>query len=286
METEGAAVLASAVGQDFARALHEGLARLAGTRTAGAPRPETDAGRRTPVLPWAGEDGRDAHGGDVEGDGLAGERDAHVECRWDERRRMARDLHDHIGGTLATARRLITESAAAPQAPARLAAAHDLLREAESHVRELLGELRAVTELPPLREAIERFATRTAPPGVEVTVRATGNEQLIATAHRHALFLAVREALRNCFEHAHASRVTVTLRTTRWWAHAGVEDDGRGFDAAGGEAGTGGEAGGTGGAGLASMAQRMEDIGGRLTIESSPVDGTRVDLHLPLRPRS
>lgn len=34
------------------------------------------------------------------------------------------------------------------------------------------------------------------------------------------------------------------------------------------------------------MTQRVEDIGGKLTIESSPVDGTRVDMHLPLRPRT
>ncbi|MEV4437388.1 ATP-binding protein [Streptomyces sp. NPDC049555] len=251
---------AAVLGRDFARALTEGLARAATTTLERRPAPaapaEPDPDPLPPAAPAAGA-----------------ATDEHADCRWHERRRVARDLHDHIGGALATARRLIAECAPEVRDPERLAAAVTFLSEAEGHLRGLLGELVTATELPPLREAVEGFAAEAAPPGVEVTVKVTGNERLVATAHRRALFLSVREALRNSFEHAGASRVAVSVRTTRWWVHAAVEDDGRGFDPA------------RAGAGIASMQQRVEEIGGRLTVESSPVDGTRVDLHVPLRPR-
>ncbi|MFF4224812.1 sensor histidine kinase [Streptomyces abikoensis] len=278
----------SVIGRDFARALNEGLARARATappRTRrSSPTPRTRLPRPTPPG-TEGSTGRDLSvTATAEGSTSAGPTatpDEHTDCRWQERRRVARDLHDHIGGALATARRLLVECGPGVDDPGRLAAAQVFLHEAEDHLRGLLGELVTATELPPLGEAIEGFAAEAAPPGLDVTVKITGNENLVATAHRRALFLAVREALRNTFEHAGASRVAVSVRTTRWWVHAAVEDDGRGFDP---ERATDGE--GRPARGIASMTQRVEDIGGKLTIESSPVDGTRVDMHLPLRPRT
>ncbi|AZQ72793.1 histidine kinase [Streptomyces luteoverticillatus] len=274
----------SVIGRDFTRALNEGLARARATapprtrRASPTPRP------RLPRPTSAGIDdstsGNPTAVGSTSADPPATP-DEHTDCRWQERRRVARDLHDHIGGALATARRLLVECGPGVDDPGRLAAAQVFLHEAEDHLRGLLGELVTATELPPLGEAIEGFAAEAAPPGLDVTVKITGNENLVATAHRRALFLAVREALRNTFEHAGASRVAVSVRTTRWWVHAAVEDDGRGFDP---ERATDGE--GRPARGIASMTQRVEDIGGKLTIESSPVDGTRVDMHLPLRPRT
>ncbi|MDT0452830.1 sensor histidine kinase [Streptomyces hesseae] len=299
----------SVIGRDFTRALNEGLARA---RATAPPR------NRRPSPPAAAERAaRATSGSAARGKGSAprvrtpqptpasppqpmsrppssgiedstsadptAAPDEHTDCRWQERRRVARDLHDHIGGALATARRLLIECGPGVDDPGRLAAAQVFLHEAEDHLRDMLGELVTATELPPLGEAIEGFAAEAAPPGLDVTVKITGNENLVATAHRRALFLAVREALRNTFEHAGASRVAVSVRTTRWWVHAAVEDDGRGFDP---ERVTTGTGAGRPARGIASMTQRIEDIGGKLAIESSPVDGTRVDMHLPLRPRT
>ncbi|MFF4160563.1 sensor histidine kinase [Streptomyces sp. NPDC001678] len=304
----------SVIGRDFARALNEGLARARATtpprpRRGRTPRPApsgaTPAGTGAAVTapaaasssvtslarPKPSRTGAGAGIGTKTGTKTGTEDsgsaaptaapDEHTDCRWQERRRVARDLHDHIGGALATARRLLVECGPGVDDPGRLAAAQVFLHEAEDHLRDMLGELVTATELPPLGEAIEGFAAEAAPPGLDVTVKITGNENLVATAHRRALFLAVREALRNTFEHAGASRVAVSVRTTRWWVHAAVEDDGRGFDPERVTTGAGRPA-----RGIASMTQRVEDIGGKLTIESSPVDGTRVDMHLPLRPRT
>ncbi|MCC3779166.1 sensor histidine kinase [Streptomyces sp. UNOB3_S3] len=272
----------SVIGRDFARALNEGLARARATtpprpRRVRAPQPTPAPSGATPAATGPARTGtKDSTSAD-----LTATPDEHTDCRWQERRRVAHDLHDHIGGALATARRLLVECGPGVGDPGRLAAAQVFLHEAEDHLRDLLGELVTATELPPLGEAIEGFAAEAAPPGLDVTVKITGNENLVATAHRRALFLAVREALRNTFEHAGASRVAVSVRTTRWWVHAAVEDDGRGFDPERVTADEGRPA-----RGIASMTQRIEDIGGKLAIESSPVDGTRVDMHLPLRPRT
>ncbi|MEU8585192.1 sensor histidine kinase [Streptomyces abikoensis] len=277
----------SVIGRDFARALNEGLARARATAPPRTRRPSAAPRTRLPRPTPSGPSGTDDSVGvdptvvDSTSADPTSLPDEHTDCRWQERRRVARDLHDHIGGALATARRLLVECGPGVDDPGRLAAAQVFLHEAEDHLRGLLGELVTATELPPLGEAIEGFAAEAAPPGLDVTVKITGNENLVATAHRRALFLAVREALRNTFEHAGASRVAVSVRTTRWWVHAAVEDDGRGFDP---ERATDGE--GRPARGIASMTQRVEDIGGKLTIESSPVDGTRVDMHLPLRPRT
>ncbi|MDX3646002.1 sensor histidine kinase, partial [Streptomyces sp. MB09-02B] len=120
------------------------------------------------------------------------------------------------------------------------------------------------------------------PGPVRVVFSATGAERTVPDSSRHELFLAVRECLRNCFQHAGADQITVTSRVTRRWTHVRVKDNGTGFDA-----------GGTGpavhdGNGLRCVAERIAAIGGRVTIDSAPGEGTSIDIHLPLhgRPRT
>ncbi|GHF75049.1 hypothetical protein GCM10010218_65130 [Streptomyces mashuensis] len=184
---------------------------------------------------------------------------------WRERRRMAREVHDELGSPLTLALRHLEDG--------RLAAAGRSVREAIDRTRTLTGRLHATTALPPLPEAVRAFAAQAAPAGIEVTVHATGDERLVSDACRRELFLAVRECLLNSFTHAATDRVRVTFRTTRRWTHARVEDDGRGFTPTPSHA-----------PGLRSMTERIEDIGGRLTLESAPDEGTRVSIHLPLTP--
>ncbi|MCP3822746.1 histidine kinase [Streptomyces sp. A3M-1-3] len=204
-----------------------------------------------------------------------------LDCCWQERRRIARDLHDHLGHSLRTAVGLADSllEAHRPEADCRPElGVQALLVQAQEQLRGLVTGLVEHSALPPLREAVQRYVADTAPPGIDVAVKVTGNERLVPDAPRRDLYLVIREALHNSLSHAQADRIAVSIRFTRWWVHAGVSDNGCGFD-------TERElAPGHAGQGIRSMTERMEDIAGQLTVESSPGRGTRVDARLPIRP--
>lgn len=219
---------------------------------------------------------------------------AEAEQLWRERRRLARELHDQLAAPLSRALRHLEPGPAlgAPEGTAReatgmtdmsegarrdLAQARRLVREALGHSRTLAGDLREQTSLPPLAEALREFAAETAPAHTEVTVTSTGDEGLVSDASRRELFLALRECLANSLAHAGPGRIEVTTRVTRRWAHARVEDHGTGFDLTATDDRRG--------QGLRSMTERIEDIGGRLTLETAPGEGTRVNIHVPLAVR-
>jgi signal transduction histidine kinase len=93
----------------------------------------------------------------------------------------------------------------------------------------------------------------------------------------------IQEALTNARKHGGAHRVRVTLEQEKGEAVIVVEDDGAGFDPNGFDAGKLATGHADDHYGLAFMADRMAEIGGRLTIESEPGAGTRVVLHAPIR---
>ncbi|MEU9803389.1 ATP-binding protein [Streptomyces sp. NPDC051000] len=199
---------------------------------------------------------------------------------WSDSRRLARQLHDELGGALAAARRSLTLAGHEPEAVAsHLAAAGRALDEAGQENRALVDGLRRRSRLPSLREALDSFLAA-ARPAASVSVRVTGDETLLPERFRQELFLVLREALRNAFAHAAAERVEVGVRTTRRWLYAKVEDFGPGAvpeaqaQAAPGPA-----------YGLCSMTERVEGLGGRLRISAGEQGGTLVEIHLPLAPR-
>ncbi|MGA5198192.1 sensor histidine kinase [Streptomyces exfoliatus] len=201
-------------------------------------------------------------------------------CCWQEQRRISRELHDAVGDDVTAARLALEDCDQLPQrvAAERIAAAREALRATDAQLRALVGGVRERSTVPPLDMALREFAAEAAPAGVRVTVKVTGDEGLLPDVRRRDLYLTVREALRNSFTHSGAGRVKVSVRSTRWWAYASVEDDGRGFDV------DRVLRPGHPHQGFRSMAERMEDAGGRLTVSSSPVEGTHVEAHLPLRP--
>ncbi|MDT0615389.1 sensor histidine kinase [Streptomyces lancefieldiae] len=199
-----------------------------------------------------------------------------ADCCRSVRRRIARDLHDHVGAALGAARRHLHGAVSEAGSPAMgLEALDTALGEAEHGVRQVLHDLHGALVVPGLRDALHEFVATEFPPSTPVAVKWTGNEGLLSQAQRRGIFLVLREALRNSLRHAPGHAVTVSVRVTRWWAHAAVQDDGPGFD-------PGHAPGVRGHVGLDAMRDRMEDLGGRLTVTSAPGDGTRVDVRLPL----
>ncbi|GHG84158.1 sensor histidine kinase [Streptomyces griseocarneus] len=277
----GLARLEAMVGQGFTRALQAGLSRshyartratihaphhLAGGDAAHEERPAhahalAHAADRTRTRPYDGGD-------------------ADPDASWHAGRRLARGLHDELGTTLFLVAHHMERYDSGPGDPADLEAARAALREAIKLTEHAVDGLHHATAVPALVPALREFAETTAPAGVRFRIAATGKEALLSDVCRRELFLGIREALRNSFTHSGADEVAVSLRFTRLYVYARVEDDGRGFDA---EAPL---APGRSARGLRSMRERLEDLGGRLTIGEAEAGGTRLEIHLPIRPRS
>jgi PAS domain S-box-containing protein len=203
----------------------------------------------------------------------------------DERRRIARDLHDQMGQLL-TALGLglkwlddaIPDPSPARPHLARLREVTDLI---SREVHHLALDLRptALDDLG-LQTVLATFAEGwSARSGVEVDFQNSLPESArLPEAVETALYRVVQEAMTNVFRHAGARRVSLVLQCSAGQAVAVVEDDGVGFDAESMMA----PAGDLGRLGLLGMRERMALVGGTLTVESAPGRGTTVIARVPL----
>lgn len=159
-----------------------------------------------------------------------------------ERRRLARQLHDELGGALSVARLSLDAAATcatcAPGTPgtpgahaAHLATAQRALAEAARENQALIDGMRHRADLPPLREALEAFLAGPRPRDgrrIQTSVEVIGDEWTLSERHREETFLALREALRDRLARSGARRVDTVVRITRRWLYAKVTDDGHG----------------------------------------------------------
>jgi signal transduction histidine kinase len=196
-----------------------------------------------------------------------------------ERRRLARELHDETGQTLTSillGLKHVEDAKSLKEARAAVAAARLQVVETLQSVRRLAVELRpkALDDfglVPALEHLGEAFAEQS---GIRVDMQANLDSDRLPGEVETALYRIVQEALTNVAKHAGASRVSVVLTKRGGSVMAVIEDDGKGFGAAGG-AGNG--------LGLAGMKERMGLLDGRLAIESTEGAGTTVVAEVPLR---
>ena len=205
-------------------------------------------------------------------------------AREDERRRLARDLHDGPAQTLAAALFGVDLAVGAlDRAPAKardeLLAARALLRGALDDLRALMAGLRPrLLEEQGLVAALNELAAMPPLWGTEVTVetQGIGLEERLPAEVELALLRIAQEAVANARRHGAANRVRVSLVVRPQVAELLVVDDGRGFlwEPEFGWSGRGD--------GLPGMHERAELLGGSLRVESTPGAGTRVAATLPL----
>jgi two-component system sensor histidine kinase DesK len=187
-----------------------------------------------------------------------------------ERERIARDLHDVLGHTLSVivlkaelAGRLSLQD---PQrAASEIGDVERIARTALAEVREAIGGYRARG----LGAEIE--AARSTLDAAGVTLASVGAPDVIAglsAAEETALALALREAVTNIVRHARATRCTLRFACEDGHRRLVVEDDGQ-------------HAATREGNGLRGMRERIESLGGRLSLERD--GGTRLLIDLPLR---
>lgn len=200
-----------------------------------------------------------------------------------ERNRLALELHDAVTQKLFSLN-LAAESAATllardgAEAKHQLDRVRTLSREALSELRSLILGLRpADLEHDGLEGALRKeVAMVSRLHGIEVTLSASAIPAPDAARDAQLLRIA-NEAVHNAVRHAAAHQVTVNLQGEPDSGEAGllleVSDDGHGFDPGDPELRSRH-------LGLTSMAQRAAELGGRLTIDSSPGQGTTVRLEL------
>jgi signal transduction histidine kinase len=201
-----------------------------------------------------------------------------------ERRRLASELHDGLGQELLIARNRVLLAQREEGSNARV-------REQLDHIGELVtSSLASIRELAhnlsphqlehlgitsALRTMVDSVAEAS---GIEIDSAIDEIDGLLPAESEINLYRVMQEALSNVVHHAQSPRVRIRVQHAGSVLHASITDYGRGFllprdprDI------------GNAGFGLSSMTERARMLGGTLTIESHPNDGTRVTLGIPVR---
>jgi two-component system sensor histidine kinase UhpB len=200
-----------------------------------------------------------------------------LDAQEDERRRMARELHDEIGQTLTgVVLQLETLERRAPEElRAELRSLEATTRAGIEEVRELVRRLRP--------EALDDFGLRSAlvslgsdlseHSGLRVSPELDGDLPALSPEDELVVYRVAQESLVNVVRHARASRAELSLRAENGAVVLRVRDDGRGIGADGLRSGTG----------VRGMRERALLVGGELEVSAVAPHGTEVALKLPVK---
>jgi ligand-binding sensor domain-containing protein/signal transduction histidine kinase len=200
----------------------------------------------------------------------------------EERKTIARELHDELGPTLTAVvinLQLLKDTPDVDRRSRRIAETVEMVDRTIQRVRELsldlrpplLDEMGLVTAL---RGYLETLASRS---GVAIEVRGDGGLDGLPPEIEIVAFRVVQEAVTNVLRHAGARRAVVTVERAEGRLRISIEDDGKGFDVARSM-----EITATGKAlGLLGMQERVLMLAGELEIVSTPGGGTIVRASLP-----
>ena len=198
-----------------------------------------------------------------------------------ERKRLAADLHDTLEQSLTgLARQLEAADELREVNPDRsgshLGLARQLLDRSQEDVRRSVWNLHSTSlELRSLSEALHELVEyRSADQPVSLLVEIQGTERPLPDFISGNLLLLAQEGITNTFKHAAASTIVLRLNFQPESLDLSIKDDGKGFlvsDAPGPQEGH---------FGLQGMRERVKRLGGRLTVYSTPGQGTTLTAHL------
>lgn len=200
---------------------------------------------------------------------------ASLRAQEEERARVARDLHDEVNQSLTglLLRLEAAREAAPPELEAELDETKALANQAMNELLSLARQLRptALDDLG-LAAAVAGQVEQLRRGEIEASFEAEGDFSDLADDAQLVVYRVAQEALSNATRHSGAASVAVQMRRTSGGGVAlEVADDGRGFAFDEAERGLG----------IAGMRERALLVGGELTIESRPGEGTTVRLTLP-----
>jgi signal transduction histidine kinase len=202
----------------------------------------------------------------------------------DERRRIARELHDDtIQSLLAVSRRLelYQSSESDPQRSEQIEELQDMLTGTLVGIRQINRDLRPLIledlGLIPALKALVRAAQKGDGAVPHASMETSGRQVPLNPEQELAIYRITQEALTNIRKHAHATGVMVKLAFEAGIVRLQVVDDGRGFDVPSSLT----DFTQQDRFGLVGIQERVWVVGGSLTIQSSPGQGTRLLVKIP-----
>lgn len=207
-----------------------------------------------------------------------------LRAREKERHRIGMEIHDEVGGLLASLQMFLSllqdeeGNQSAQSVPVK--DLEETVTKLSDAVRNLTGELhsRVLNDYgfkKALRHLINELEDRS-------DIRVTLHDELedastLPSLLQRVAYRGIREALTNVVEHAETDRAQVHLTTSNRTLHIQITDEGRGFDSADRDRGMHQY-------GLIRTRERVERLNGTLEVHSSPGEGTRVTMSLPIPP--
>lgn len=190
-----------------------------------------------------------------------------IEIRENERRKIAKSLHDEVVGDMLTLDNTLKRN--------NLLEASKELQRVRENVRSLSHQLSSVSfEDIPFKEQIKNLVSDYFDSGLNLTVQGLNDidwNKLNYSITR-VLFLSVREGIHNVDKHASADNILISFSYDGSHAILSISDDGQGFISDGG----------LGGIGLKNIQERVEEISGTLSIRSKSNQGTDLNIQIPI----
>ncbi len=206
-----------------------------------------------------------------------------IESEEQERRRISEMLHDDLQQVLAATLMQLDSCSESLNADAELDSVRQLLKESISKARSLSHELSpSVLYHSGLVAGLRWLANQMNEKfGLNVQIDVRTDEGIDFSLAPMFIYRAVQELLFNVVKHSTAKSARVALTNTEQNIQISVSDEGKGFDTDQLES-----ASTRAGLGLASVRERANYFGGRLEIKSSPGQGSRFTLILPITPQT
>ena len=208
-----------------------------------------------------------------------------IEAQEEERKRVAREIHDGPAQLLANvvfkvdySQKLLDNDVG--QAKEELQELKKLVRKSLQDVRKIIFDLRPMTLddlglIPTVRKYVEDFVEKT---GLDIQIKVLAEEVDLRPSHEVVIYRIIQEALNNINQHAQAKRVDIKLELKHNLANVVIKDDGCGFNV--------GEVlenqVGKSSFGLLSMKERVELVQGSIKFESQRGKGTKITLKIPI----
>ncbi len=198
-----------------------------------------------------------------------------------ERHRLARDLHDNLGGTLAAVKMHIgnlQRNLTTTKNPEELLdKANHLISEAYTSVRSIAHERNSgVMAKDGLLPAVQNLANKvSSSSGLEINVEAFGLDERISNNIEITIFRIIQELVTNIIKHAAATEASISLTQHENELNIFVEDNGCGFIV--------GKLTSKDGMGLGSIERRIEHLEGTMQVDSTLGKGTNIIVDIPIK---
>lgn len=210
-----------------------------------------------------------------------------IKAQEEERQRVARDIHDGPAQSMSNV--VLKAEICEKLLDVDIERAKNELKELKTVVRSCLQDIRRIIyDLRPMSlddlglvPTIERYISNyQEETGIDVSFRASGDQDGIKSIISLTIFRIVQESLNNVRKHAHARNVAINLAHSNKNLTLYIYDDGKGFNM---EEANKKIEDTSSGFGLYSMKERVELLGGIFEVKSNIGEGTRININIPLK---